>query len=205
MKSVLLVLLLLVTTNIMAQSEKVSKKDLKKIYKCMKGHFSSEDQSKKDSTYFNISLTMAPLWKDDSGYWLYVEQAVSTALNKPYRQRIYHLYLQDDTTIVSKVYEIQNPKDFIGAQHNKKLLKTITKDMLIDRKGCAISLHKKGDMFMGSTPGKECLSTLRGATYATSEVSIFKDKIISWDRGWSKDDKYVWGAEFGGYHFRKIK
>ena len=32
-------------------------------------------------------------------------------------------------------------------------------------------------------------SLLFGASYATSEVEIFKDKILSWDRGYDSDDK----------------
>lgn len=188
------------------QSEKVSQKDLKELYKIMKGKFSSEDQSKKDSTYFNIHLSMTPIWKKDKdGYWLYVEQAVATAIQKPYRQRVYHLYIQDDFTIVSKVYEIKEPSKFINATEDSPALKSLTKEMLIDRQGCSIFLKKQGKSFSGSTPGKECLSSLRGATFATSEVTIHKDKVVSWDRGWDANDKQVWGAEKGGYFFIKAK
>ncbi len=203
MKSILLGLCILLSFNLLSQNEKISKKDLKKVYKYMQGEFTSEAQSKKDTNYFNIRLTMTPLWKDKSGYYLYVEQAVATAPEKPYRQRVYHLYIQDEATLVSKVYEMQNPKNYIGAFSNKKLLKPLTKEMLIDRQGCAIYLHKHGDTFEGSTPGKECLSTLRGAAYATSEVVIHKEKILSWDRGWDKEDKQKWGAVLGGYDFIK--
>jgi hypothetical protein len=29
--------------------------------------------------------------------------------------------------------------------------------------------------------------------------------MLSWDRGYNKDDKQVWGAEKGGYRFVKKK
>jgi hypothetical protein len=29
--------------------------------------------------------------------------------------------------------------------------------------------------------------------------------ILSWDRGWDKEDNQVWGAEKGGYEFIKEK
>jgi CpeT protein len=48
-----------------------------------------------------------------------------------------------------------------------------------------------------------CPSNLRGATYATSEVVVQHDKMISWDRGFDSRDKQVWGAEKGGYIFMK--
>ncbi len=187
--------------------QKIADNDLDELKSRMVGAFSSEMQSKSDSDYFNIHLHMAAIWPDrKDGYWLYVEQAVAQALKKPYRQRIYHVYKQDDETLVSKVFEINTPLRFAGAWSNTDLLKGLTTDSLIDRQGCAIFLHKDKDgNFSGSTPGKECLSSLRGATYATSEVVIYADKLVSWDRGWDKDGKQVWGAEKGGYQFIKQK
>jgi hypothetical protein len=46
---------------------------------------------------------------------------------------------------------------------------------------------------------------LKGASYATSEVVIYSDKLISWDRGWNDEGKQVWGAQKGGYVFLKQK
>jgi CpeT protein len=46
---------------------------------------------------------------------------------------------------------------------------------------------------------------LRGATYATSEVIIKNQQMISWDRGYDSSDRQVWGAEKGGYVFEKIR
>jgi CpeT protein len=194
-----------ITSYLICQTEEVGKKDLKKIYKTMLGHFSSESQSKRDTNFFNIHLNMTPLWKEKNEYYLYVEQATSSALERPYRQRVYHLYIQDKNTIVSKVYEIKEPKKYINAYNKPSLLTMLTKDDLIDRQGCGIYLKKKGKLYVGSTPGKECLSTLRGATYATSEVEMYKDKMITLDRGWDATDKQVWGSTFGGYEFIKLK
>ncbi len=189
------------------QNQVTNNKDLKKLAAMMSGEFSSEAQSKQDSSFFHIMLRMQPIWKDRSdGYWLYVEQSVANMQDKPYRQRVYHLFIQDDTTIVSKVFEIKSPALYIGAWQHKESLITLSPDSLIDRKGCGIYLHKKSqEIFSGTTPGKDCLSSLRGAAYATSEVTIHIDKLVSWDRGWNTNDKQVWGAVKGGYTFDKLK
>ena len=135
---------------------------------------------------------MKPIAINNDGYWFYVEQSMAAMQEKPYRQRVYHLYIQDDTTIMSKVFEVKNSSQYINAWKDESKLKNITTDSLIDRQGCGIFLHKQQDKtFKGSTPFKECLSTLRGATYATSEVTIYKNKLVSWDRGWDKNDKQV--------------
>jgi CpeT protein len=193
--------------NAFAQHEKVTKKDLKKLYKMMAGEFSSELQSKQDTDFFHIKLRMKPCFKDRTdGYWFYVEQSTAKMQEKPYRQRIYHLFLQDDTTIVSKVYEMKNPQQYVKAWEMPEKLKDLTVESLIDRQGCGIFLRKKNkNHYGGATPEKQCLSTLRGATYATSEVDVFADKLISWDRGWSKEDKQVWGATKSGYIFVKAR
>jgi CpeT protein len=205
MSKVFLILFAFLCLNLTGFGQQINNSDLKKLLKIMAGEFNSEEQSKTDSSFFHIKLRMKPIWKKSKdGYWLYVEQSLASAQDKPYRQRVYHVYIQDDSTIVSKVYEIRNATKYTGGWKNVELLKPLRIDSLIDRQGCGIFLHKKSDsIFGGSTPGRECLSSLRGATYATSEVVVSKDVIISWDRGWDLNDKQVWGAVKSGYIFRK--
>jgi len=193
--------------SVFGQTAKVGKKDVKRLAEMMAGEFSSEEQSRSDATFFHIKLRMKPIWTDKKdGRWLYVEQAAAETEDKPYRQRVYHVYRQDETTIVSKVYEIKDAANYIGGWKNEAKLTALNADSLIDRQGCSIYLRKNEDgTFSGSTPGKECLSSLRGASYATSEVTIFADKLVSWDRGWDSNGKQVWGAVKGGYIFKKSK
>lgn len=182
-------------------------KDLATLCSQMSGVFSSEKQSNSDSAFFNITLHMKPIWRErNDGYWFYVEQAVTQKIDKPYRQRVYHVFIQDKSTIVSQVYELKHPLAAVGCWKETHPMQHYTTDSLELRDGCAIYLKKQSpDVFSGSTPGKQCLSSLRGAAYATSEVSIYKDRIISWDRGWSSENQQVWGAVKGGYEFLKIE
>lgn len=189
-----------------AGQDKLHKKDLQKIKQMMSGAFDSRAQAMQDSAnYFEIHLHMEPIWENrDDGFWLYVEQAVASALEKPYRQRIYHVYLSGDTAVISDVYELNKPLRFAGAWKEKNLLRELTSDSLISREGCAIILKKNQDgTFTGKTGNKTCKSTLRGATYASSEVTLSEEQMVSWDRGFNAEDKQVWGAEKGGYIFRK--
>lgn len=184
-------------------AQTLNRDDLNRLARTMAGIYSSEAQAKADTDYFHIMLRMKPIWKDNKdGFWFYVEQSVAASQTKPYRQRIYHLYILDDSTIASKVYEIRNPLKYTMGWKDPSLLSGLTPDSLIDRQGCSIYLRMQpGGVFKGSTPGKECLSSLRGATYATSEVAVYPDRLVSWDRGWDKDDHQVWGATKGGYIF----
>jgi CpeT protein len=205
MNKILITLTLLIVSSSLYAQGKILTADVNILKDYMCGSFSSEAQAKKDTTYFDIRLHMKSIWPDRTdGYWIYIEQAVSKYMDKPYRQRVYHVYQLNDTTIVSQVYDLKNPQSNIGAWKNERPLTTLTTDSIEMKDGCAIYLKKnKKGQFVGSTPEKQCLSKLRGASYASSEVVISKKLLVSWDRGWDSNDKQVWGAELGGYKFVK--
>ncbi|MEM1358758.1 MAG: chromophore lyase CpcT/CpeT [Bacteroidota bacterium] len=176
---------------------------LNELKVAMSGAFNSSAQAESNDAYYNILLHMQPIWKDQPGHYLYVEQAVASAADKPYRQRVYRLE-QRGKRLISHVYELPEPGRFIGAYADTDRLKVIGPDDLIERKGCAVYLKKdKYGVYRGSTKKKSCKSSLRGASYATSRVSITNDFIQSWDRGFNAEGEQVWGATEGGYMFFK--
>jgi hypothetical protein len=171
----------------------------------MTGSFSSEEQAAEDESYFDIRLEMVPIWTDRAdGRWLYVEQAAALSLDSPYRQRVYHLTVQDDGSFRSEVYAIPDPLRFAGAWKSDAPLADLSPDALELREGCAVILRAETEKrFVGSTVGTGCSSTLRGASYATSEVTVRPDSIESWDRGFAESGEQMWGAEKGPYLFKR--
>ncbi|MCW8811669.1 MAG: chromophore lyase CpcT/CpeT [Ignavibacteriaceae bacterium] len=196
-----LILLLLIITAIPSFPQKYRDR----LVDYMTGSFSSAEQAEKDTNYLNIELEMVQIWKDRTdGPWIYVEQSVSNHKEKPYRQRVYQLWNRSDGKIESRVYTIPNPLRFAGDYNKDFPLIRITPDSLTLRKGCEVVLYMNDyGNFEGGTVDSNCASDLRGASYATSEVTIYKDKLISWDRGFDKNGKQVWGATKRGYVFLK--
>ncbi len=184
-----------------------SQTELEELVNLMSGEFSSSEQAKQDSLFYNINLVMYPIWeKDKSAKWLYVEQAVTSMLEKPYRQRVYKISQDNKGIFESKVFELPEPKRFIHGWNNEQIFNQINSDSLILRPGCAVYLKKiNNNCYSGSTNHKDCKSTLRGASYATSTVEICKDVVTSWDQGWNSADEQVWGAETKGYIFKRKK
>jgi CpeT protein len=171
----------------------------------MQGTFSSRDQAAADSAFFDINLVMFPIWETKpSARWLYVEQAATGSLHEPYRQRVYRVAFTADSLIESRVYELPGAKRFIHAWDKPELFAALSPDSLLVREGCAVFLKQEGDCFVGSTRERECQSSLRGASYATSKVEICPGKVTSWDQGWNDKGEQVWGAEKGGYVFKKL-
>lgn len=56
------------------KASEISKTDMQldELYQVMQGSYNSEIQSQVDSSYYNISLHMYPIWQGN-GHYLYVE------------------------------------------------------------------------------------------------------------------------------------
>jgi len=178
--------------------------ELKELFALMQGSFNSEIQAEVDSTYYNISLHMYPIW-ENKGHFLYVEQALTSTPKKPYRQRIYEVKRDSDSTFSSAIYKLDMDSLWIGKWKNPKAFDSISLNNIALKEGCDVILKRIApNQFIGKTGDDTCISTMRGASFARSEVEILEDKIISWDRGFDANGEYVWGAEKAGYIFNKI-
>lgn len=177
---------------------------LPELFAMMQGSFNSEVQSQVDTTYFNISLHMYPIW-EDKGNFLYVEQALNARQDNPYRQRIYEVTQLNDSIYSSAIYTIADDSLWIGKWKTPKAFDSLDMSKVTKKEGCEVLLKRlEPNYFKGETGEKSCESTLYGASYATSEVEILEDKIISWDRGFDAKGEHIWGAEKGGYIFNKL-
>lgn len=179
--------------------------EIEELTNWMIGSYDSSEQAASDSSYYNISLHMYRIWPERPGNWLYVEQAMATKQAAPYRQRVYELKALEDGIIVSKVYKVPNENECVGKWKTPEYFERYTFAVLEERVGCGVYLRKNGITYSGSTKERECGSTLRGASYATSIVSVFEDQIGSWDQGYDEEGKQVWGAENGPYIFKKVR
>ena len=182
-----------------------SEANLNELVSIMQGTYSSEKQSVKDTSYFNISLRMVPIWKN-KGHYLYVEQALFKKQDKPYRVRIYKVSQRGENEFISEIHTLKNEKEWIGKWATPEAFDALTENDIELKQGCGVVLHRiEKNKFVGSTGEKTCPSELRGASYASSKVTITPTQILSWDQGFDKDGKQVWGATKAGYVFDKLK
>lgn len=187
-----------------AQKRRKAANELEQLAQWMCGSYNSVDQAKKDTSYLEISLVMVRIWPERTdGAWFYVEQAAMATLDKPYRQRVYHLEQMGVGQFRSSIYALPTPETFIGAQDRPEDFKKLEMKQLTKMPGCALMLEKSTEGYAGSTKKGACLNQWGEALYATSEVSITPKQMVSWDRGWNGTDEQVWGAENGGYIFVK--
>lgn len=186
------------------QNQSKNSKELQELVTVMQGHYSSEKQSIADKDYYNISLRMTPIWKTKGNY-LFVEQAIFDKQDKPYRVRIYKVSQRGDE-FISEIYTLKDEKAWIGKWATPEAYDQLTEADIELKQGCEVTLKRIGkNKFEGATGDKTCPSELRGASWANSKVTVTETQILSWDQGFDKDGKQVWGATKGGYEFIKIK
>lgn len=178
---------------------------VQKLQSVMTGYYNSARHAAMDTNYFDISLTMVPIWEGNRDTcWLYVEQSLTSKMKSPYRQRVYRLTQEDAVTYGSAVYELDSAQWYVHSWNNLTLFNDITPADLIEREGCTVYLREAEGMYLGKTIEGDCKSEFGGAVYATSKVEVTNDKVQSWDQGWDAEGNQVWGAEYGPYDFRKI-
>jgi len=191
------------------QTDAPADADLERLAIWMVGSFTSEAQAASDDQYFDIRLEMARIWPElgTDQAWLYVEQATASSLDRPYRQRIYRLTRIDESRFESAVFELPpDPLAFAGWWRTPSLFARLTPNDLTKLPGCSVYLEydHSSQRFVGATDRGTCVSTLRGAAYVVSEVTITPNLLLTWDRGFDSDDQQVWGAVDGGYEFVRV-
>jgi CpeT/CpcT family (DUF1001) len=195
------ILLLLIFTHNMTYAQDIG---IKELAEWMAGTYNSSSLAKSDTSYRDINLVITPIWQAEAGQeqWMYVEQALSSMKDKPYRQRVYCVSQKGSNKYESAVYTLNTPPLYIG---RPDLVNKLVKDSIRLKEGCSVYLsYMESGYFEGSTHEKDCPSELYGANYATSIVQVHREMLLSWDRGFSSDGKQVWGAEKAGYKFIKI-
>jgi len=187
MKSLLPILFICHSAGLLAQLSLWSENDpyFKQFCEYMTGSFNSYFQSSTDAAYLPIYLEMVRIWPERTdAYWLYVEQSMAGMRNKPYRQRIYRLSPLGGGDYESRVYELPTPEKFVYQWTNPAFFSGLSQDLLIEREGCRVVLKWVKNRFEGGTRSNDCLNNLKGASYATSRVTVYEDKLESWDQGW---------------------
>ncbi|NBB88730.1 MAG: hypothetical protein GVX96_02940 [Bacteroidetes bacterium] len=188
-------------------SRSISYEDsLEEIQGLLSGSFASTAQSEADSQYLNIHLHIVPIWKERTGNWFYVEQALADKPETPYRQRMYRLVQISAERYKIINYAFRNPQVFTGKWKTPDFFTKYTEDIVLIKEGCGVYLNRVAyKHYEGETFGEDCYSDLNGASYATSNVEIRNEFLKAWDRGWDEDGNQVWGPTEGPYRFDRIE
>ena len=174
------------------------------LYSYLQGSFTSERQSKNDSSYYDIILNISAIWPDRDGLWVYTEQALSNAPQNPYTQKIYNITRGKQGILVMRPYDLPHSEDYNGGWKEPSIFEVLAPQDLSPMTGCSIYFKKEDDKFVGKTKAKNCSSSLTASKYVINHFTVEEDRVVSWSRGFSADDEQVWGKAEGGYILEKV-
>lgn len=132
---------------------------------------------------------------------MYQEQALSTKLGQPYRQRFLQIgpspYSQ---SVRSLAFRPSNPNQWINFCNRP------TRDRILSQRDlgtpiCSVFLRQVGPDYVGNTPIDGCPAQVRGAVRITNHIVLHQTGMTTWDRGYDATGKQVWGAQTEAYQF----
>lgn len=172
------------------------------------GTFSSSDQHETaEDAYFDLRVVIVPIWPERlDGPWLYFEQAIGSRSEAPYRQRVLRVRFESASSVALDDFSLPgDPTRWAGAWASGAPLGDLLPEELVSRPGCAVRLRRQPDgTWRGTTDGRDCASDVRGAAYATTEMSLRDGLLHVWNRGFDEHGTQVWGPEKGPYRLVKL-
>ena len=167
-----------------------------RVYRLLSGRFDSADQARSSPGFSALQITGCPADVPSLGpRALYLESAPVDAPDRPGRQRVYLLEPGDpvESAAVLRVFELAVPGSSVGGCGLARRPR-FTRDELVERVGCTLSLHADGKVFRGSSRGRGCPGAAPGATYATQELVLDAFGFRSWERGYDASGTQRSGA-----------
>ena len=174
-----------------------------RTYRLLEGRFDSADQARSSPGFTALQVSACPADVPALGpRVLYVEHAPIDAPDQPVRQRVYVLEPGEpmESVAVARVFELVVPGSSVGAC-GLSVRPRFTREELVERVGCTLSLRSDGPVYRGSTSGRGCPTTVNGATYVTGDLVLDTAGFRSWERGYDPSGTRRWGAESGPYVF----
>jgi hypothetical protein len=140
----------------------------------------------------------------DGTIFLYQEQALTSNLTQPYRQRFLQIsprpYSQSVQSLSFKPIQTETWTGFCNRPENDRILAATD----LGQPVCSVFLRQVREVFVGSTPVDGCPANFRGAVRITNRVVLSTTGMETWDRGFDAQGKQVWGAQSSSYQYRRI-
>lgn len=156
----------------------------------------------------NVQMTTCrielPTQADLQSIFLYQEQAMSTSLDKPYRQRFLQISPSPlSQSVRSRSFKPADPTRWSGLCNRAVSSQQSVTLSDLGTPVCNVFLKQVGTGFMGNTPVDGCPANVRGAVRITNHIELTSASMNTWDRGFDAQGKQVWGAKTESYQFRR--
>lgn len=173
----------------------------------LEGVMTTNTQANNNPDFVGVQMTTCRITITEAtpdAVYLYQEQALSTDLSEPYRQRFLQIVSGDDNRVDTRSYKPEAPEQWTGfCERAEEDTLPLVNAIALGTPVCTVSLRPAAiGGFVGSTPAGGCRANVRGASSITNVVVLHEDGMDTWDRGFDANGNQVWGAEAIPYRYR---
>ena len=174
----------------------------------LSGKMDTSAQAIANSKAPNVQMTTCRIESlnpvNSQSIFLYQEQAMSTSLDKPYRQRFLQISPSPlSQSVRSRSFKPADPTRWSGLCNRAASSQQSVTLSDLGTPVCNVFLKQVGTGFMGNTPVDGCPANVRGAVRITNHIELTSNRMNTWDRGFDAQGKQVWGAKTESYQFRR--
>ena len=183
------------------------KQALDELTSYMSGYFENSEQAAVDTTHTHRYMQLCQIWEDDrQRNWLYTEEGMVESQGRSFRQRIYEIKSESETSFTLDAYVFPHPFYYNGKCATPEYFVAAVRDSLVLRERCTIRLNKIGEGEYKSSiiDRKGCTTRRKDIAYLTADMAIRQDEFDIWIRGYDYDDQQVFGEVETGYHYRRV-
>jgi len=178
----------------------------KEVVQRLTGKMDTTQQAAVNPKVAKVQMTTCLLQQSNpsqNSFLLYQEQALLEDLSKPYRQRFLEISPQSlSKTVRSRAFKPTNPTAFVNFC-DRRLAQRVLSPQDLGEAVCSVFLKRVGEDYVGVTPATGCPANVRGAVRITNQITLRKNEMDTWDRGFDANGKQVWGAQGEAYQFRR--
>ena len=139
--------------------------------------------------------------------FLYQEQALSTNLAEPYRQRFLQISPSADGQLVeSATFKPANPTAWSGLCQQPESERIVRVEEIGDYR-CSVFLTpvRSQSQYVGQTQSEGCPSNYRGAVKVTNSITLDAEGMETLDRGFDQNGNQVWGTQGRPYRYQRTQ
>lgn len=176
-----------------------------RVVQYLEGQLSTSQRAAQNPKIADVTMTTCRVQLEPAGtadrIYLYQEQAITSRMDKPYRQRILEISASPlSQTVRSRSFKLVNQTQWINfcdrpnqAMHHSDLAEAV----------CSVFLKARNAEFIGVTEATGCPAKVRGAVLIRNHIRLYPGGMETWDRGYDAQGKQVWGADDEPYQFRR--
>jgi hypothetical protein len=182
---------------------------VKEVATLLEGEMDTVAQAQQNSQAPSVRITTCQIQVTDGAnpsgsIFLYQEQALTSNLSKPYRQRFLQITSSPSTQSVRSLSFRPTSTGAFAGLCNKPLPERSVKMSDLGSYVCSVFLKPVGDTYLGNTPINGCPANYRGASRITNRIELTPTGMNTWDRGFDANGNQVWGAKTESYQFRRV-